>query len=74
MEGVAIYLIYLESVMLEDLIPYFSGADHPSTAEDVLHAAHLNVVKVFTGLAMQAEVELKTTKYWLFVDTHIFQL
>lgn len=56
MESIAIYMIYLESIMLEDIVPDFSCFDHPTTAEDVLYASDFNVVEIFAGLTMQAEV------------------
>lgn len=74
MESIAIYVIYLESIVLKYLVSQFSSPYHSSTAEDVLHPTYLDVVKFFTGLAMQAEIELKTAENWFFVDPHIFQL
>lgn len=56
MESIAIYMIYLKSIILEDFVSDFSLSDHPTTAEDVLYASDFNIVEIFAGLKMQAEV------------------
>lgn len=56
MESIAIYVVYLESIVLEYLVSEFPSPDHSATAEDVLHTTYFNVVQFFTRLSMQAEV------------------